>query len=114
MISSVSRCIRGCSAIGSSAGQEATSRSATSVISPSSAAIFLPWNAGSISLRWLMWASSSSSSTELRPTIGSRMRAPWPGCSTSGGAVNTSFSSSGSEMITKCGDSGKRVVKRLP
>ena len=61
-----------------------------------------------------MWASSSSSSTELLPTIGSSMRAPWPGCSTSGGAVNTCFISSGSEMITKCGDSGKRVVKRLP
>ena len=114
MISSVRRCIRGCSAIGSPPGHEATSRSATSVIRPSSAAIFLPWNAGSISLRWLMWASSSSSSTEFLPTIGSRMRAPWPGCSTSGGAVKTCLRSSGSDRITKYGDSGKRVVKLLP
>ena len=59
-----------------------------------------PWKAGSISLRCSRWGVSSSRITELGPTIGSRMRAPSPGCSTSGGAWKTSLISSGSERIT--------------
>ena len=46
MISSVSAWRRGCSATGSSRGQRATSRSATSCISPESRCIFSPWKAG--------------------------------------------------------------------
>ena len=73
-----------------------------------------PWKAGSISLRCSMWGSSSSRITECRPTSGSRTFAPVPGCSTSGGAVKTSFTSSGSVMITNGGVNGNRIVKRLP
>ena len=42
------------------------------------------------------------------------MRAPSPGCSTSGGAVKISLISSGSEIITNGGVASSRIVKRLP
>ena len=73
-----------------------------------------PWKAGSISLRCERWAPSSSRITEFAPTIGSRMRAPWPGCSTSGGAVKTSLTSAGSLRWTIGGIWASRSVKRLP
>ena len=73
-----------------------------------------PWNAGSISLRCSMWESPSSRMTELRPTIGSSVRAPSPGWRTSGGAVKISLTSSGSVSITNGGVEGRRRVKRLP
>ena len=75
------------------AATPSASRSATSRIRPDSACIFSPWKAGSISLRCSRWASPSSRITEFWPTTGSSMRAPSPGCRTSGGAVKTCFTS---------------------
>ena len=100
--------------IGSFLGQLATSRSATSAISPESRCIFSPWKAGSISLRWLRWARSSSRITEFDPTTGSSSLAPSPGCSTSGGAVKISRRCSGSEWCTNGGAWRSRIVKRFP
>ena len=53
-------------------------------------------------------------SPSCAPTTGSSTRAPSPGCSTSGGAVKTCLTSSGSDSITNGGASGRRSVKRLP
>jgi hypothetical protein len=50
----------------------------------------------------------------LAPTIGSSSRAPSPGCSTSGGAVNTSRRSSGSDSTTNGGWPRSRIVNRDP
>ena len=67
-----------------------------------------------MSLRCERWAPSSNRISEFWPTTGSRIRAPSPGCSTSGGAVKTCFTSSGSDRWTKGGVETIRRVKRLP
>ena len=62
-----------------------------------------------------MCAPSSSRITELLPTTGSSTRrAPSPGRRTSGGAVKTCFTSSGSVIITNGGVNGNRIVNRFP
>ena len=114
MISSVSPWRRGCSAMGSPVGQRPTSRSVTSATNASRRSTASPWKAGSMSLRCSRCDPSSSRITEWRPTIGSRIFAPSPGCSTSGAAVKTSWISSGSEIITNGGAAGRKIVKRRP
>ena len=92
--SSVSAWRRGWSATGSSRGQRVDlALGHLRHRGPTRRCIFSPWKAGSISLRCSRWAPSSSRITEFAPTTGSRMRAPSPGCSTSGGAVKTSLTS---------------------
>ena len=59
-------------------------------------------------------ACSSRRITEFRPTTGSRILAPSPGCTASGGAVNSSLTSAGSERTTNGGWKGSCTVTRLP
>ncbi len=61
----------------------------------------LPWNGGSSSLRWVMWRSPSSSSTEWWPSTGSRITLAAPACSSRGSPVKTFCTSSGSVSITQ-------------
>ena len=68
--SSVTACIRGCSANGSPAGQLSTSRATTSRTVASYARMRAPWNGGSISLRRARCSRPSSSSSEREPMIG--------------------------------------------
>ena len=82
--SSVTACMRGCSANGSPSGQLSTSAATTSRTVASYARMRSPWNGGSISLRRARCSRPSSSSSEREPMIGcSAIVRPggsvWPG-----------------------------------
>ena len=112
--SSVTACMRGHSANGSPRGQVSISWRATEAIRSPYARIRSPWNGGSSSLRWDMWRSSSSSSTELWPSSGSRIALASPACSSRGSPLNTCWTSSGLVSITQSPSWAMRTVKLSP
>ena len=115
MISSVRFRIRWCTLNGFPTGHFATSaRASSSTIAayPRSAA---PENAGISCFRIRTWSSSSSSSNECEPMIGSSTVLPSPACITDGGLPNTSRMWSGRLRTTHTRlDGTRRIVNTSP
>jgi hypothetical protein len=97
--SSVIARVRSCSRIGRPSGQPTMSRLVACTIVSSYSRMRSPWNGGSSSLRWRMCSLPVSTITELGPMIGAIGEFPAPDGATSGGAVNSAFTDSGSLTI---------------
>ncbi len=98
-----------CSRIALPSRQPAMSRRVACTITSSYSRIRSPWNGGSSSLRWRMCSGPVSVSTELWPTTGATGEVPAPDGATSGGAVNTVLTASGSLSITSFSPLGANV-----
>ncbi len=72
-----------------------------------------PWKGGSSSLRWRMCSGPISVITELGPMIEAIGEAPAAEGATSGGAVKTALTASGSLTITSLRPLGKNVSVKL-
>lgn len=94
-------CIRGHSSNGSPVGHSRTISRVTAAIISASAPMRWPWKGGSISLRRVMCAGSSSSITERRPRTGSSSGLASSTPRLPAGAVKTSFTSAGSLRKTQ-------------
>ncbi len=107
--SSVIARVRSCRRIGRPSGQPPCPCASPRTITSSYSRMRSPWNGGSSSLRWRMCSGPVSTITELGPITGAIGELPAADGATSGGAVKTVLTASGSLTTTSCIPLGQNV-----